>query len=540
MDKEKISRIIRILGGVVVLFAMLFGWLLWFFLSNSKQEQPIQTVSVTPTPEASLTMSEDLAPDRSKLYRSYDAQLTDMEGNSVTLSTLFGQPTVLFFWSSWCGDCKSYFNLGLKEAKEAAESEGARFLLVCREGNRGETAESAKASLTEHGMEGEAFMDPQAALFVQLGLRSVPSFAFFTSDGRLLVTTDVLLSAEEMRGYVQYADGQMLSQTALFIQNYLMEEDGGVAASYTPDGVGQPIKSDIRLAESQGLMMEYALDVSDQALFQRAYAYVNSAMTQNGLCAWRSQNGQNESMNASLDDLRILQALLLAEKRWGGYKQDIAIREEALWQGVVREGYMLDYVGLAGENLAQTSTLCYLDVTALDALAQYHARWQPVADRARELLELGTISQAFPLYYPRYDVAQQCYSGSQLQMNEAMVCILHCARAGIAQDKTLDYLEQLLESGPVYAAYGLDGKPLEGYRFESTATYALLVQIGLETQREKIFRPALERMERSRCFIGFMKGGYGLTRETTHYIFDDLQALKAWSMIELNKSDNNK
>ena len=547
MGRKPIDGLTLIFSGVILLLLVGAGWSFWQYMAVTDQEPTkAPTVpEVSASPEPLLTQREDFKPDRSKLFAKYDAELTYTQGEltytqgeltytqgeRVRLSDFRGKPVVLFFWSSWCGDCKGYFTQGLNEAVQAAEQSGAVFLMVCREGVRGESAQTAWACLAQYHIERDALMDQDAALFQQLGLRSVPSMAFISPAGTLMVTTNELLDAAGMRARVLYAAGQAAEQTEAFITGKLMDLSGTIASSYALNRRGELSTKDVQLAETQGLMMEYALTKGDQTLFDQAFAFVQSELTYDGLCAWKREDGTVQPVNATLDDLRIVNALLLAQARWGGYAQEIALRERALWDAVVQEDVLLDFIEFDQNARAQETTLCYLDIQALDNLARYQGRWQAVRDKAAALLENGLISGQFPLYYPRYDASLDTYPSATLQMNEAMVSVLHAVRAGVIQQRTLNYLESMLEDGAIYASYWVTGEPEPGYEYESTATYALLVQIGVASGRDTITRLALTRMEAHRKFDEPLIGGYGMMTDSVHHTFDDLQALLAWACI---------
>ena len=169
----------------------------------------------------------------------------------------------------------------------------------------------------------------------------------------------------------------------------------------------------------------------------------------------------------------------------------------------------------------------------MKAAAYVDVRWLEVAESAEMILAGGLISEEFPLYYPAYDADSKQYIRKSLQMNEAMLTVLNAARAGIIETKTLDWLEKTLNQGPLYAAYQVDGTVVEGYRFESTATYALIVQTGIIVDRPELTRLALSRMESIRCFEPPYVGGYGQITDEYHYSFDILQAAIALKHLSL-------
>ena len=93
--------------------------------------------------EAAVEGEGESAPQPAPDFTVYDA-----EGNEITLSALMdGKPTVLNFWASWCGPCKSEMP-AFQQAYE--QEDGVQFLLVNMTGGR-ETQADAEALLEEEG-----------------------------------------------------------------------------------------------------------------------------------------------------------------------------------------------------------------------------------------------------------------------------------------------------------------------------------------------------------------------------------------------------
>ncbi len=461
------------------------------------------------------------------MYQVYNGSLARADGTHLTLAELRGKPVLLVFWSSWCPDCKEYLQGGVEDAFAAMRSAGGEAYLVCREGRRGETWDTAMAALAEMKGTEQTLMDESSALYAQLGLRSVPSAVLLDEEGRLMVATTRMPGPEEVRAMLDLLAVGHQAQSERFLREHLLSYTGSVVSSYKAAG-GQVVCGTDVLSETQGLMMLYAVAAKDKPLFDQLLAYVRNEMNAAGLAAWRISSGVRADVNATLDDLRILEALILAEEAWGGYAQEIAYRESALYRMAVREGILRDQVALATGKPNETVTLCYLDVAAMERLAQRSARWQEPAALARAVLTDGVISEEFPLFYPRYDVKTGAYSGDTLQMNEALVAILHAQKAGIDCTPALNWLEDRMMNGGVLAVYTREGHPVRGAMYESTATYALLAQAAMHAGREELAAKALARMERIRCFTPPMVGDMGDVTDQMHYTFDLVQAMLAW------------
>lgn len=496
-------------------------------------QNPPQTLPPVPAATAPprLLTSRDFEPDRSVLFSHPAGTLSD-EGRSVFLSSLRGRATVLVFWSSWCEDCKEFLQNDFVQAAQSARSSGATVQLVCREGVKDDSREAAEAALSRLNLTETTLMDPDAALYTAMGLHWVPAIAILDDEGRLMYTGREMPDAAELSALLRYAEDPA-AQTACFLQTQLSNPAGAVVSGYQIKG-GELVPGNTVLSESQGLLMLYAAQTGDQEAFDRAWRAVRDSLSVNGLTAWQLKDGKMADVNASLDDLRVIEALALADARWGMYSHAAASRAQALYDRCVRDGLMRDYASLKKNKTAQGVTLCYMDVAAMEAAATYNPRWQAAAKAARNLLAApeSLISEALPLYHARYDAKKGKYTGNTVQMNEACIAVLNAVRAGVAFPQTLDWLEATLAAGPVYARYGKDGHPLKGYEFESNATYSLLVQIGVAAGREQMVQMALESMERKRCFHGVTAGGYGGESSAEHYTFDELEAMLAWAAVD--------
>lgn len=515
----------RVLDGAICLFAALaLATLVLLIVYAGRYVRARREVTVPTVPPAVLAADQ---PSESAMYTLVEGTVTRQNGERISLEELRGRPVLLLFWSSWCPDCKGYMQQGMAEAFKAARDAGASCFLVCREGRRGESWETALQGLADMSVMEETVMDEGSRLYESLGLRSVPSVALLNREGRLVAATTKMPDEEAVLAMLDLAETGHQAQTENFLREKLLDGSGAIPSSYRVQGQMVVPDGDV-LSETMGLMMEYAVAAKDQALFDRLLTYVRNEMTVGGLSPWRVSQGEKANVNASLDDLRILDALLLAEKAWGGYQHELSFRESALYRLAVKDGHLRDYVTLDTGAACDAVTLCYLDVAAMEQLAEYAGKWGTVADNARSVLKGGVISEKFPLFYPRYDPKTRTYSGEQMQMNEALVTVYHAAKAGIDVTAALDWLERQMQEGAIFAYYTMEGAPKAGYLYESTATYALLAQAAMLSGREELARTALARLERKRCFTEPLVGDLGSVADERHYAFDVVQTLLAW------------
>lgn len=534
MDRKAYKMLLAVLVLLILLLLGAMGYIGWALMTPPVEEPPLPVESPMPTATPKLLTSQDFEPDRSVLYTIPQGMLTDGQGNEVPLEAFRGRETVLIFWSSWCGDCKEYLAGDFALAAQSVRSSGATVQLVCREGVREDNRVAAEAALQQLALAETTLMDPDAALYTALGLHWVPSVAILDAEGRLVYTAKGAPDAAEISALLNYVRSPD-RQTLRFLESRLTTPAGLVVSGYRVMD-GQVVPGQTLLSESQGLLMLWAAQTGDQETFDRVWRVVRDGMSAGGLTAWRV-DGKMSEVNAALDDLRIVEALALADERWGLYGHEAAARAKILYDRCVQDGLMRDFASLKGKNAADTVTLCYMDVAAMEAAAAYDPRWTEAAQAARTLLSApeSLISEALPLYHTRYDAKKKTYSGDVVQMNEACVAVLNAVRAEAVFPETLDWLENTLAAGPVYARYGADGKVLPGYDYESNATYALLVQIGAAAGRDRMVQLALERMERRRSFDPAMIGGYGNASAEEHFTFDELEAMLAWAALDITK-----
>lgn len=541
MKKQSYQRLLAVLISLMILLVAGMAIVAATLLRNPPDapqtpELSPDTARTNQTENDELLTAADLAPDPTKWFAVYDGTLTDAQGNSAPLTTLLHQTTVLLFWSSWCPDCQAYLAGDFSGAAQVAQAAGANVVLVCREGIRGDTREQAEAELAECGINSAAlYMDADAALFRSLGLRSVPSMAIFSATGELLRTTDQMPDASEMTQMLDAAE-HPIQQTLTFLRR-LMQPDGAIPSTYTLSG-GAIQPGDTVLSETMGLAMLYAAQTGDAALFSDAWRYVRDEMTGNGLTVWRIQAGEKATVNASLDDLRILRALMEADARWGGYEREIRQRAAALYRACVVNHQLVSFANVDGSQSDSSVALCYLDVRTMRQLAAYDARWMAVAQASEALLAdaRALVSEELPLYRATYAPEKDIFSGEAAQMTEAALTILNAAEIGAADEKTLAWLAARLDEGGVYAQYTASGLVAYGFRYETAGTYAVLAQIGAVSGRTELARQSLAKLENRRIATGEFAGAYGsLKAGETSYTFDELEALFALSAMQKTK-----
>ena len=143
--------------------------------------------------EAAVEGEDESAPQPAPDFTVYDA-----EGNEITLSALMdGKPTVLNFWASWCGPCRSEMP-HIQEAYERLGGEVSFVMINMTDGQR-ETQESAEEYMTESGWTFPIYFDSDYDAAMTYGAYSLPQTYFIDAEGRLIAAARGSMSAEVLQ-----------------------------------------------------------------------------------------------------------------------------------------------------------------------------------------------------------------------------------------------------------------------------------------------------------------------------------------------------
>lgn len=320
-----------------------------------------------------------------------------------------------------------------------------------------------------------------------------------------------------------------------FIQRAMTDSDGGIYTLYSPD---EPNTSGI-LSESQGLMMQYAVLAGNRSAFNTAWGYIQGHMLRRGLVRWRVQAQQSTSVNAVLDDLRIVGALLGGAAKWGdaSMRRRAKTISDALLRDCAPNGQLTDFYDWQTQTASNQLTLCYIDLPTLTQLARENDQWQQLAQQSTSLLKNGYMGDDFPFYHTHYRYDVQGYvSQTPMNMIEALYSALHAQRAGIAQPQTIQWLLQRMEDGQeLFAFYDPIG-PRPTTDMRSTAVYALASIILRESGHAKQADVAIERMQTLRIQDAEhpLYGAFGDVQGQSIHSFDNLMALLAYQAVKEN------
>ena len=510
---------------VFLTVAVIFGVFIIVHLLLEKPKDSQQDAS-SPS-KLALTMPEDFLPLHLAIgQQPPDIPLTDESGQTVHILDLAAESeggVWLIFWASWCPDCTEQFGI-LETMVQLAEENGAELILIDRLNPEKESREKAREKLQTYHNRVRCLYDPGETCYRTWGMREIPGHVMLDQTGVVKEYYSGTMREGQCRGMLfRFRHGRAAAGLS-YINRNLRVKEGGVAT--TTDFLGASPSGQDVLSESQGLMMQCALKMENQVLFDRVWDYTNSYLLDGGLAMWyASASDGRAKVNALLDDLRIWDALRCAGEKWGpSYAQRAAEMREAILAGCVNDrDELVDYIEKSTGKQAESISMCYLDMEIIDRIAGEDERFQPAAAKAAALLSQARISDQFPLYYSSYDYTAGAYSRKDINTSEALYVLWNLSRIGALPGDALVWLREKVISGTLAARYNVDGEAVPGYEYHSTAAYGLSALIALEARDTEFFEISLRRMER-KLVLDYTDESYGGYRQkgTATYAFDQL------------------
>lgn len=165
----------------VALGLLLLGILIIFLESRSNQNSQI--------PQSSLKLNE---PAPEFVVRTLD-------GQTLKLSELRGQPVWLNFWAEWCAPCRAEMP-ELARVGEEAKAQGVRLLAI----DVGDKPDRVQSYLKRSGLESlPVALDESGQVSIDYKVEGFPEHMFIDSEGILRRVEEQRLSAEDMREALQ-------------------------------------------------------------------------------------------------------------------------------------------------------------------------------------------------------------------------------------------------------------------------------------------------------------------------------------------------
>jgi len=128
-----------------------------------------------------------------------DFQLQDLNGKTVSLSSLRGSPVMLNFWATWCPPCREEMPF-IQQIYEEWSDRGLVLLAV----DMGESPARVESFLQSYNLSLPVLMDIRQDVAGQYGIMGIPTTFFIDKDGILQNRkVGAFLSKEQIEGYLR-------------------------------------------------------------------------------------------------------------------------------------------------------------------------------------------------------------------------------------------------------------------------------------------------------------------------------------------------
>jgi peroxiredoxin len=178
----------RLRIAIAVLAVSALGGWMW----SASSEPEIDAVMTTPgeVPYPSLDTNEPVVGKQLP-----NAQLTDLDGNTISLQSFLGSPVILNFWYSTCEPCRREIP-AFAQAQQAHSN--IRFVGI----NMNDTAETAKAFGEKYGINYPIVFDQTGTVIRELGVVTAPSTLFVGADGNIVDQVAGEISSDKLASLI--------------------------------------------------------------------------------------------------------------------------------------------------------------------------------------------------------------------------------------------------------------------------------------------------------------------------------------------------
>ncbi|WP_195575761.1 hypothetical protein [Paenibacillus sp. 1001270B_150601_E10] len=287
------------------------------------------------------------------------------------------------------------------------------------------------------------------------------------------------------------------------------------------------------LSESAGLMMRYYALTNQGDAFDKEWKQAEKTFEIPSGFSYRYSPKQDKTytINASVDDLRIIRALYEAHEQFD-QPEYLKLANEygaRFFKHNIKDDQLFDFYDDKYKMTNNFITLCYIDLTTLKLLPIPEQEQKQLLRNMESIMEHGYLSDRFPFYETRYHYDTRTYSSDGINTVESLLTILSLAEAGQHHPESIAYIKEQVQNGTLYGQYDKGGKPLND--IQSTAIYAITAMIGSVLQDVTLYEDSIKRMEQLRVNdeTSPFFGAYGDPSTEMAFSFDNLMALLAYA-----------
>lgn len=285
------------------------------------------------------------------------------------------------------------------------------------------------------------------------------------------------------------------------------------------------------LSESSGLWLEHLAYTHQYKKFRTFYQQTKDTFDQGDQFSYRYVPAKNKkfSVNATLDDLRIIKALQMYAEltKNKSYHQEAATRFAKLQQRTMKRGKIASFYDNSAHKASTDSALPYYDLLTLRYFESGTAASKKMYQQQLTVVQDGFLGDAFPLYATNYNWQSKSYGKDNLNTSEALETLLHLSEVGKIKKVSLNWLTRQVNNNTLYNSYTNTGSIVDSGH--SAGSYALAAEIFATTGNQKMYHKAMNLVWKYQISdkSSPMYGAIGLERKKEAYSYNNLNALIA-------------
>lgn len=202
-----------------------------------------------------------------------------------------------------------------------------------------------------------------------------------------------------------------------FLINKMMSKNGAIYSTFKkgyPSSLLYGVNHEIT-AESVGLALIYAVKSEDKHLFELEYNFVkNYLIGTYNVCYWKLNEDlspfihEGYACSASIDDLRIIEALILGYEKWKNIEYLNLAKQimNGVYKNEVNQRglFLVDWFcwNKGGVIKSQGLTLYYAKFSSLKKIKEYDSNWEAIFNKTLQKVLNGKIKNS-PLFFEAYD-----------------------------------------------------------------------------------------------------------------------------------------
>ncbi|VDG17932.1 glycosyl hydrolase family 8 [Lactiplantibacillus mudanjiangensis] len=285
------------------------------------------------------------------------------------------------------------------------------------------------------------------------------------------------------------------------------------------------------LSESSGMWLQYLATTKQWKKFQRFYRVTKKTFDDHGQFSYRydPRTKKRHTVNATLDDLRIIRALLAYDQmhQTKTYRREATQRYQTLVNTSIKDGHLVNYYDTHTKKATTTGSLAYFDLKTLAYFEKGTKKGRANYRKQLTVVQGGYLGDVFPLYAASYQWTTSKYSSASLNTSEALTTLLHLAEVGKLKATSRRWLVQRLQQHNLENGYTTTGTVSVGG--ESAANYALAAMIFAAIKDQSHYQLAMKdvwRLQVTKSSAAIV-GGIGDAKTDQAYSYNNLTALNA-------------